>query len=102
MNTTRPFTLDQVLKRGLTYRQLDHWTRRGWLRPAHTGGTGNARAWSQAELQIADLMRRLVAAGLTPEAAARAARTHQDGRPLVKLAPGLVLAIDTDLLSEET
>lgn len=102
MSTTRPLTLDQVLKRGLTYRQLDHWTRLGWLRPAHTSGTGNARVWSQTELQIADLMRRLTRAGLAVEAAAQAARSHQDGRPLVKLGPGLVLAIDTDLLTEAT
>lgn len=98
----KPLTLDQVLKRGLTYRQLDHWTRRGWLRPAHIGGTGNARVWSAAELQIADLMRRLTRAGLTPEVAAKAARSHQEGRLLVTIGPGLVLAIDTDLLSEET
>ncbi|GAA3550586.1 hypothetical protein GCM10022419_033550 [Nonomuraea rosea] len=100
MSITRPLTLDQVLKRGLTYRQLDHWTRRGWLRPAHAGGTGNARVWPAAELQIADLMRRLTRAGLAAAAAAQAARTHQEGRLLVKLGPGLVLAIDTDLLSE--
>jgi hypothetical protein len=40
--STRPITLDEILKKGLTYRQLDHWTRRGWLRPQHDGGTGNA------------------------------------------------------------
>ncbi|MGI5288055.1 MerR family transcriptional regulator [Nonomuraea polychroma] len=97
---SRPITLDEVLKRGLTYRQLDHWSRRGWLKPAHTGGTGNVRVWSQDELRIADLMRRLTRAGLTPEAAAVAARAHQEGRPLVRLGPGLVLAIDTDLLQD--
>jgi DNA-binding transcriptional MerR regulator len=96
----KPLTLDQVLKRGLTYRQIDHWSRRGWLRPSAPGGTGNARVWPQAELQIADLMRRLTRAGLAVEAAAQAARAHQEGRLLVKLGPGLVLAIDTDLLSE--
>lgn len=98
----KPLTLDQVLKRGLTYRRLDHWTRRGWLRPAHIGGTGNERVWSAAELQIADLMRRLTRAGLNPDAAAQAARACVEGeRLLVTIGPGLVLAVDTELLSEE-
>jgi DNA-binding transcriptional MerR regulator len=96
----KPLTLDQVLKRGLTYRKLDHWARRGWLRPIHTGGTGNNRVWPQNELQIADLMRRLTRAGLTPEAAAEAARAHHEGRPLVLIGPGIVLAIDTGLLAD--
>jgi DNA-binding transcriptional MerR regulator len=98
--STRPITLDEILKKGLTYRQLDHWTRRGWLRPQHDGGTGNARVWPETELRIADLMRRLTRAGIAPEQAAQAARAHQEGRALVRLAPGIVLAIDTDLLSE--
>ncbi|MFI6296736.1 MerR family transcriptional regulator [Nonomuraea sp. NPDC050790] len=94
-------TLDQVLKRGLTYRKLDWWTRRGWLRPVHAGGSGTSRVWPQPELQIADLMRRLTRAGLAPEAAAEAARACVEGqRLLVTIGPGLVLAIDTSLLSE--
>jgi DNA-binding transcriptional MerR regulator len=96
----RYLTPQAVLDRGLTYRRLDHWTRRGWLRPTHDGGTGHNREWPQRELRIADLMRRLIKAGLTPEAAAQAARTHEDGRPLISIGPGLVLAIDTNLLTE--
>jgi DNA-binding transcriptional MerR regulator len=91
-------TLQDVHDRGLTYRRLDHWTRAGYLHPHQQGGTGNVRAWPQTELQIADLMRRLVEAGLTAGVAAIAARAHHNGRPLVKLAAGVVLAIDTDLL----
>lgn len=68
---------------GATYRQLDHWIRRGWLTVDHTGGTGNRREWSSHEITIAALMVRLVNAGLRPEAAARVAR----GDPL--LAPGV-------------
>lgn len=98
----KPITLDEVLKRGVTYRQMDHWARRGWLRPAHTGGTGNARVWPQAELHIANLMRRLCAAGLKPDKAARAARDCVEGdRLLVTIGPGLVLAVDTELLAQE-
>jgi DNA-binding transcriptional MerR regulator len=93
-------TLSDVLARGLTYRRLDHWTRAGYLHPHQQGGTGNVRAWPQTELAIADLMRRLVEAGLTAGVAAIAARHHLNGRPLVKLAAGVVLAIDTDLLAQ--
>jgi len=95
----RYLTLQAVLDRGLTYRRLDHWTRQGWLQPTRFSRN---REWPQRELRIADLMRRLTDAGLTPEAAAQAARAHEDGRALVRLAPGVVLAIDTDLLTDVT
>lgn len=92
-------TLQQVLDRGLTPRQLDYWTEQGLIRPI-TRGHGIPRQWPPAELAVADLMRRLVAAGFTAHGAATAARAHLDGRPLVTLGPGLVLAIDTELLAE--
>jgi DNA-binding transcriptional MerR regulator len=94
-------TLNEVRKRGLSYRRLDHWATKGWIRPTHAGGSGNARVWPETELRIADLMRRLTAAGVATEVAARVARTCvEDDRLLVRIGPGLVLAIDTDLLSE--
>ncbi|WP_049568695.1 MerR family transcriptional regulator [Nonomuraea sp. SBT364] len=96
----RALTLQQVLDRGLTYRRLDHWARQGWLCPAHAGGTGHNRAWPTTELEVADLMRRLIDAGLTAGVAALAAGAHHAGRPIIKLAPGVVLAIDADLLKE--
>ncbi|MDP4501027.1 MerR family transcriptional regulator [Nonomuraea turcica] len=93
-------TLQQLLDHGLTLRQLEHWVARDLLRPI-TFGHGVPRQWPQEELRVADLMRRLVTAGFTAEAAARAARAHLAGRPLVPLVPGVVLAIDTDLLTRE-
>ncbi|MEV0993443.1 MerR family transcriptional regulator [Nonomuraea sp. NPDC050202] len=102
MNTRRPMTLNEVRKRGLSYRRLDFWATRGWIRPTHAGGSGNTRVWPEAELRIADLMRRLTAAGLAADVAARAARACVEGdRLLVTIGPGVVLAIDTDLLAEE-
>ncbi|GAA3172745.1 MerR family transcriptional regulator [Nonomuraea roseoviolacea] len=94
-------TLQEVLDRGLTPRTLNYWIDRGLLRPS-TWGHGIRRDWPQTELQVADLMRRLVAAGLTADVAALVARAHLGGRPLIKLAPGIVIAIDTDLLQETT
>ncbi|MFI6793638.1 hypothetical protein ACIBG4_40540 [Nonomuraea sp. NPDC050383] len=94
-------TLQDVLARGLTTRTLTRWIAQGHLRP-RLGGHGKARHWPQHELQIADLMLRLTDGGLTTGVAALIARTHiaGDRLPLIKLAPGLVLAIDTDLLTE--
>ncbi|YCK35151.1 MerR family transcriptional regulator [Actinomadura sp. ATCC 39365] len=100
MNSRRPITLDEVLKRGLAYRTLAQWSRRGLVHT--TPSPSGTYVWPETELRVADLMRRLVRAGLTVEAAARTARAHQEGPPLVQLGPGIVLAIDTDLLSEAT
>jgi hypothetical protein len=40
---------------GLTYRQLDHWTRKGYLTPslAPGDGSGNRRRWSHQDVQTA-------------------------------------------------
>lgn len=76
---------------GITYRQLDTWTSRGWLRPWHDGGTGTFREYPTGEVRVAVLMGRLTRAGLTAEAAARAARAvGEDGRAV--LGDGLVQA----------
>jgi DNA-binding transcriptional MerR regulator len=87
-------TLQQVLDRGLTYRRLDHWARQGWLQPDHDGGTGHRRDWPQTELQVADLMARLVEAGLTVDVAALVARARVNGRTTMRLAFGITLTID--------
>lgn len=41
---------EQVVEQtGITYRQLDYWTRRGWLEPAEGGnGSGDPRRWAPA------------------------------------------------------
>lgn len=62
---------------GATYRQLDHWTRRGYLRPAEpTPGTGVPRSWPPQEVEVARVMARLVTAGVVPDRAAAVAREH--------------------------
>ncbi|RCG27202.1 hypothetical protein DQ384_26140 [Sphaerisporangium album] len=77
-----------------SYRQIDHWIRRGWLRPIDNGGTGHPREWPVIESRVRDLMGRLVDAGFTPAAAADAARMHVTLGGSVLLADGLVLLID--------
>jgi hypothetical protein len=68
---------DVVDAAGITYRQLDYWTTRGWLRPrrhAHNPGAGNLRAYTDHEVRVAVLMGDLVRSGVTPPRAAKVAR----------------------------
>lgn len=76
---------------GVTYRQLDHWVRQGYLRPAVAQpGTGRPRSWPPFEIKVAARMARLTAAGLMPGSAAEYARY---GWPNAELDPGVVLMI---------
>lgn len=62
---------------GITYRQLDYWTRAGYLRTTTPRrGSGYALRWPTTEIPVAAAMHRLTAAGLAPAAAARVARGH--------------------------
>jgi DNA-binding transcriptional MerR regulator len=87
---------DITFEAGITYRQLDHWVRRGYLRPEHVGknrygsSSGYSRYWTREELDVARVMGRLTAAGLTPTAAHRIARS---GEPRAELAPGIQIEV---------
>ena len=60
---------------GISYRQLDYWVRRGYLKPEYLApGSGAKRRWTAEERRVAQTMARLVAAGFTPEAAHPIAR----------------------------
>lgn len=82
---------------GATYRQLDHWVRRGWLHPTDPApGNGYRRDWPHLEMQVAALMRRLTAAGININVAARLARALAgNGAWTVELGPGLLLTVQT-------
>ena len=80
---------------GITYRQLDHWSRMGYLRPVRLdrgrgGGTGSPRVWPPGELQVARLMGRLTAASIQPSLAAVVARKWPDAE---EIAPGVFIQI---------
>ena len=75
---------------GATYRQVDHWARRGYLR-VNSRGHGVLRHWSDEEIRVATVMARLVAAGLTPAAAHTAAR----GRS--RIGPGVYVLVDPEV-----
>lgn len=94
----QPTPLEVVLEEaGVSYRQLDYWVRRGYLRPEDAlPGSGHSRAWSAHEIAVAREMKRLCDAGLSAELAARVAREFVDGESLIELAPGLTLDIEGD------
>lgn len=55
---------------GITYRQLDHWTTRGWLEAsAEKQGTGYPREWSNDQAEKARRVVALLNAGFTLHAA---------------------------------
>ncbi|WIB25840.1 hypothetical protein [Curtobacterium sp. MCSS17_015] len=59
----------------ISLRQLDHWTRLGYLN-APTTGSGSPRYWSGDERFVAIEMGRLIRSGFTVEAAHTIARRH--------------------------
>lgn len=78
---------------GITYRQVDYWTNRGYLRAVNAApGYGAKRRWPGAERDIAQLMIRFIAAGLSVEAAAKAAREAiETGQNSARLAAGFTI-----------
>lgn len=76
---------------GVSYRQLDFWVRRGYLKPHNaTPGSGYSREWTTDEAAVATTMGRLVIAGFTPELAHRVARARQ---ARLELAPGVFVEV---------
>jgi DNA-binding transcriptional MerR regulator len=71
-------THDAAKAAGITYRQLDHWCRRGYLTPDHPGGIGVPRHWTVREVAVLQTMAQLVHLGFTARAAARLARDGQE------------------------
>ena len=64
-----------TVRAGITYRQLDHWTRTGLVTAAN-GEThqGLPRTYDEAEARVVCWMARLVDTGIAPRTAARVAR----------------------------
>ena len=60
-------------KAGITYRQFDHWIRRGYI-AGGCPGSGRRRDISADEFDVLARMAGLVRAGVTPAAAAELAR----------------------------
>lgn len=97
--TDRRVTYRALLEAGLSPRQVDHWSRQGLLRTWDPmPGYGHPRVWLDGELEVAEQMAPMVAAGVSPEAAERAARNGGwvSPRVLVLLVPAeFALATET-------
>lgn len=97
---------DVLSATGLTYRQLDYWTQRGYLSAEGIAGRGNRREWSPREVTVAGVMHHLIAAGIEASVAAELARTAsnpytaQPGPQRFELAPGIVLEISAEKLAQ--
>lgn len=66
---------DVVETAGVTYRQLDYWARRGYVRPLpRDPGQGYPRHWDEAEVDVVRIMAALVRDGYRVPVAARRAR----------------------------
>lgn len=76
---------------GLTYRQLDYWTRCGILHPdVATPGTGQVRRWTDEERAVAVRILALTRAGIELRKAASIAR-QTPGE--VQIGPGITLHV---------
>lgn len=79
---------------GLTYRQLDHWTRLGHVRvkEVSTPIIGVPREYADTEARVVSLIHRLVCAGVCLGVAAQVARDVAAGSHLPGVTPGYDLA----------
>ena len=91
---------DLLTQTGMTMRQLDHWTRRGYLHPVNPApGQGTPLVWPGKEVRIAVLVVRLARAGFTVPAAAHLARTVVEGTasPAAEALVAAALTYATDM-----
>jgi DNA-binding transcriptional MerR regulator len=79
---------------GISYRQLDHWCRRGYLKPEANPGSGYGREFSDSEVEVAKLMAQLVHAGFQAGKAAKVARrVKTSGVTRLRIADGVILVL---------
>lgn len=64
MGTTKQSALSTAVGR-ISYRQLDHWVRRGWLGEGLLTGTGKARHLSAQQLRRARILATAADAGIS-------------------------------------
>jgi DNA-binding transcriptional MerR regulator len=69
-------SIELMQRSGISYRQVDYWSRVGLLRPATDAlpGNGYPRYFPTSEVVVATLMRQLTTAGLQIRVAHQAAR----------------------------
>jgi len=81
---------------GVTYRQLDWWTRQGYLHAREETGSGYSRSYTESEKNVARLMGRLVRVGFSAGFAGKVARAFLEGdreSKVVDLGEGIKIRI---------
>ena len=86
---------------GITYRQLDYWARTGLLRPslAEAQGSGTKRRYSYRDLLELKVIKRLLDAGVSLQAARRAVGCLREDLGADLAAANLVLSDTTTVLA---
>lgn len=100
-------TRDVMERTGLTFRQLDYWARKRHVHPQAIGGTGNGREWPETEIRVAELIGRMMSAGIELDKASIVARrmvevTYPDRNVRIKIGSGVWLTIGPPDKEEET
>jgi DNA-binding transcriptional MerR regulator len=84
-------TQADFVRAGITYRQLDYWTRTGVLRADNPHcGSGGVRTWPDEELRVAQRIAVLLRAGISLRTAATVARQTPG---TVHIGPGIILQV---------
>jgi hypothetical protein len=89
---------DVVNASGLTYRQIDHAVRRGWLKPdnPHGKGTDNGREWAYTEYEITIIAGNLYRRGFRIDSAIKIARIRvEKAENSIYLGYGVTIQIET-------
>lgn len=86
-------TVELCAAAGVTYRQVDYWTRTGYLVPVLGGrgsGKGRERWYDPDEIRVAKALRALLRA----DAETLAVRVRNGGDGQVEVAPGVIIDLD--------
>jgi DNA-binding transcriptional MerR regulator len=80
---------------GISFRQLDHWIRQGWIRTeTASGGSGSQRSFSQLEAKVAITAGELLELGLKAAEACEYARLMVEAGTHAVEAHGWIIARD--------
>lgn len=92
--------LADLLATGVTYRRLDHWTRRGILSPLDSlPGSGTPRRWTRHDLALVRHIVAFTGVGMSLDVAVRMARAAVDdgAAALTLTAPTCDLTLEWSL-----
>lgn len=98
MRETDPETVtsNRLVEAGVSYRQVDYWSKRGYLRPLEVKtGSGTHRRWPLREYDVLRLMVKLQGVGVEVARSAEVARKAvESGDNRVDLGNGVILSIE--------